>query len=109
MLTPIPFPKVMMSMFVLAQDGATTGGGGFTAFLPLVLAIGFLFLITLPQRRMKKRQAALQAALQVGDEVRTAGGIRGRVIELDDDTAVIEVESGRLRVERRAISGKSGE
>ena len=48
----------------------------------------------------------LQQALEVGDQVRTAGGIRGRVISLEEDTAVIEIESGRMVVERRAISGK---
>ena len=94
-----------MTMYVLAQD-ATSTGSGFTAFLPLLLAVGFLFLITLPQRRMRKQQAALQEALAVGDLVRTAGGIRGRVLALDSDTATIEIEDGRMIVERRAISGK---
>lgn len=103
---PFPVPKVMMLMYVLAQQTETTGSGGLTAFLPLLLAVGFLFLITLPQRRMRKQQAQLQQALEVGDQVRTAGGIRGRVISLEEETAVIEIESGRMVVERRAISGK---
>lgn len=95
----------MTPILTLAQ--ATTGtGGGLTAFLPLLLAVGFLFLITLPQRRLRKQQAALQGALAVGDNVRTAGGIHGRIVSIDDATIVLEVETGQLRVERRAIAGK---
>jgi preprotein translocase subunit YajC len=90
---------------VLAQESTETGGG-LAAFLPLLLAVGFLFLIMLPQRRMRKKQQELQTSLTVGDAVRTAGGIHGRIVEMDDSSVVIDVESGRLRVERRAISGK---
>ena len=90
---------------VLAQEPTETGGG-LAAFLPILLAVGFLFLIMLPQRRMRKQQQQLQSSLQVGDSVRTAGGIHGRILELDEETALLEVESGRIRVERRAVSGK---
>jgi preprotein translocase subunit YajC len=95
----------MTATFVLAETGAT-GGGGLTAFLPLLLAVGFLFLITVPQRRMRKQAAALQESLSVGDKVRTAGGIHGRILSIDDGTVLIEVEVGTLRLERRAIAAK---
>lgn len=95
-----------MSIFVLAQSSDTAAGGAGSFIFPLVLAVGFLLLITLPQRRMRKRQAELQAGLEVGDVVRTVGGIRGTVIEIGDDTATIQIEEGRLVVERRAVSGK---
>ncbi|MGF1668020.1 MAG: preprotein translocase subunit YajC [Acidimicrobiia bacterium] len=94
----------MTTSFILAQtDGA---GGGLTAFLPLLLAVGFLFLITVPQRRMRKQAAALQESLSVGDKIRTAGGIHGRILSMDDGTVLIEVEVGKLRLERRAIAAK---
>jgi preprotein translocase YajC subunit len=93
-----------MTMYLVAQETPTAGGFG--AFLPLLLIVGLFFMITLPQRRMRKQQAALQESVAVGDLVRTAGGIRGRVISLDTDTATIEIESGQMVVERRAISAK---
>jgi preprotein translocase subunit YajC len=95
----------MNSTLILAQATETTGGG-FAAFFPLVLAAGFLFLITVPQRRMRKQQAALQESLAVGDKVRTAGGIHGRILSIDDGTVLLEVESGKIRVERRGVAGK---
>jgi preprotein translocase subunit YajC len=38
--------------------------------------------------------------------VQTIGGIQGVVRALDDDSVVIEVEQGRIRVARRAIANK---
>lgn len=94
----------MISTLLLDTTTQPTGGG--FAFLPLLLAVGFIFLITLPQRRMRKQQQALQSSLEVGDMVRTVGGIHGRILSIDDGGVVIEVESGKLRLERRAIAGK---
>jgi preprotein translocase subunit YajC len=38
-------------------------------------------------------------------DVRTIGGIHGRIIEADDDSVVLEVEAGRIRVARKGIAG----
>lgn len=92
----------MLDHLLIAQET----GGGLAILLPILLAVGFLFLLTLPQRRMRRNQQALQQALGVGDKVRTAGGIHGTVLSLDDATVLLEVESGRIRVERRAIVGR---
>jgi preprotein translocase subunit YajC len=40
--------------------------------------------------------------------VQTIGGIMGRVVALDDESVVLEVESGRLRFARRAIASRTG-
>ena len=96
----------MSEMFVLAQEG-TTSAGGSSLFLLLMLG-AFVVLFILPQRKRKKQVESIQNALAIGDEVQTIGGIMGRVVELDDDSVVIEVESGRLRFARRAIASRSG-
>ncbi|MEX1005517.1 MAG: preprotein translocase subunit YajC [Acidimicrobiia bacterium] len=93
-------------MIVLAQEG-TTSAGGSSLFLLLMLG-AFVVLFILPQRKRKKQTEAIQSALAVGDEVQTIGGIMGRVVEIDDDSVVIEVETGRLRFARRAIASRSG-
>ncbi|MEX2278749.1 MAG: preprotein translocase subunit YajC [Acidimicrobiia bacterium] len=92
-------------MIVLAQEA--TGGGGSSLFLLLMLG-AFVVLFILPQRKRKKQVESLQAALSLGDDVQTIGGVIGKVVSLDDDTVVIEVESGRLRFARRAIASRSG-
>lgn len=68
--------------------------------LPLIL-IGVL---VLSQRRRQRDAQALQASLAVGDEVVTTSGLFGRIAQLDDTVAHLEVAPGTvLRFDRRAI------
>ncbi len=78
---------------------------GSFVFLAVMLAV-FYFLILRPQRARMKAQQQLSASLNVGDRVQTIGGVQGVVRSLDDDSAVIDIEQGRMRVARRAISSK---
>ncbi|KRE37064.1 preprotein translocase subunit YajC [Janibacter sp. Soil728] len=71
--------------------------------LPLVL-IGFMLWSA---RRRQRTMAQFAASLQVGDEVFTTSGILGRIIELDDERARLEVAPGTvLTFDRRAIGMK---
>lgn len=96
----------MSELIILAQEGGTTSGGS-PVFLLLMLG-AFVVLFILPQRKRKKQVESVQNALTVGDEVQTIGGIMGRVVELDEESVVLEVESGRMRLARRAVASRSG-
>lgn len=75
--------------------------------LPIVIVMGlFLVLMNFTQRRRLKRQQELQSSIEVGDRVQTIGGIQGKVISTDDDSIVLEVESGKIRFARRAVATK---
>jgi preprotein translocase subunit YajC len=70
-----------------------------------VIALAFFLLIVLPQRRRANAHRALLAALQVGDEVITIGGILGTIRELDDEKIRLEVADGVvLTIARNAIA-----
>ncbi len=74
---------------------------------PLVLLIVvFYFLLIRPQRKRDKEAAEMRNNLQIGDEVVTTGGIVGIVVNIKDDTIVLETGSDRskVRVKRWAIS-----
>ena len=48
----------------------------------------------------------MQSSLGVGDEVTTTSGLFGRITELDDNVATLEVSPGvTIRFNRRAIAG----
>ena len=100
--------EVTLDALMFAQ---TDGGGSAVVTLILYAAILggiFWFLIIRPNRTRTRRHKELMATLAVGDEIQTAGGIYGIVRDIDEDTAVIEVEGGStLRVARRAIAGKT--
>ena len=62
----------------------------FTLALMLVL---LYFMIYRPQKKQEKKDAAMRAALEIGDQVVTIGGIVGRVVAIKEDTFVLETGS----------------
>jgi preprotein translocase subunit YajC len=92
---------------MLAQEDAQTGGGLITLALPILMIVGFYFLLIRPQRNRQRAQQALLSSLEVGDEVLTTGGIFGTIIEIDEDEGVVTVEIApgtRVRMLRQGIS-----
>ena len=91
---------------LVAQAEQTGSPLGF--LLPLLLLGGmFYFMILRPQRARQRHQESMLQALEVGDEVMTAGGIFGRVsaIDEDNDTVTVEIAPGtKVRMLRRAIA-----
>jgi preprotein translocase subunit YajC len=72
-----------------------------------LLAVAFFILIVRPQRRQMAARRALIASLEVGDEVITAGGIFGTILEISDTDLKVEVAPGVvLRVAREAVSAR---
>jgi len=67
---------------------------------------GFMyFLLIRPQRQQQRKHAELLNSLKPGDEVVTAGGIYGEVVQLDAERVMLEIdEDVRIAVARRAIT-----
>jgi len=73
----------------------------------VLLAVAFFILIVRPQRRQIAARRALIASLEVGDEVITAGGIYGTILEMSDISLRVEVAPGVvLTVAREAVSSR---
>ena len=97
-----------MTNFVLAQEEAAGGGLTTLIFLGLMIAVFYFFIIR-PQRQRQKAQQELSASLEIGDEVRTIGGIHGRILTIDEESVLLAVEQGQIRIARRAVGAKAGE
>ena len=69
------------------------------------------FFMIRPQMKRQKEAKQFRENVQVGDRVVTIGGIHGRIKEVKDATVLLEVESGKIRVERAALnpSGQASE
>jgi preprotein translocase subunit YajC len=95
-------------MFELLAQESTQQANPLTAFLPLILIVGVgYFLMIRPQQRKLRAQRELLNQLEVGDEVVTAGGIFGLIVDLDDDEDVVTVEIApgtNIRMVRGGIS-----
>jgi preprotein translocase subunit YajC len=75
-------------------------------FLPMLLIIVvFYFFMIRPQMKKAKDHKKFVAELKKGDKVITLSGIHGKIVDLNDTTFLIEVESGtKIRFEKSAVS-----
>ena len=81
------------------------GGIGMAFIIQIVLLVAIMyFLFILPQRREQKRHKEMLEALRPGDEVVTAGGVVGEIIQLKDDRVTLKSGEARLVVERARIA-----
>ena len=69
-----------------------------------LFALLWLFVLR-PQRRRQTDQLRMQDTLHVGDEVITAGGIRGYIRQLDEEVLKVEIAPEVVvRLDRRAVA-----
>lgn len=62
------------------------------------------FFMIRPQQKKIKQEKEFESSLKVGDKIITKSGLHGKVSELAETTVVIETMSGKLKMERSAIS-----
>lgn len=88
----------------MAQGEA--GGAGLTGLIfPIALIAIFYFLLIRPQQKRAKEHRKLVESLSKGDEILTSGGVVGRIIEVDDSFATVEVAKGvELKVQKQAVA-----
>jgi len=84
------------AFFLAASPG---GGNTLTVLLPLAL-IPVLYLVMIrPQQKRQKQWQSMLAEIKTGDRVTTAGGIRGVIISIKDDSIIIRVAPDNLKLE----------
>jgi len=71
--------------------------------LVLILVVFYFFMIR-PQMKKQKELKKFRENLSVGDKVVTIGGIHGKILEVSESTMLISVESGKMRVDKSAVS-----
>ncbi|WP_333600524.1 preprotein translocase subunit YajC [Flavobacterium sp.] len=70
----------------------------------VAIAAVFYFFIMRPQQKKVKQEKEFESGLKVGDKIITKSGFHGKIAELTETTAIIETMSGKLKIERSAIS-----
>jgi preprotein translocase subunit YajC len=79
--------------------GPAGGGNAMMTLLPLLL-IPVLYLVMIrPQQKRQKQWQTMLSSIKAGDRVTTAGGIRGIIVSLKDDTVIIRVAPDNLKME----------
>lgn len=74
-------------------------------FLYLPLMLIFYFLILKPQKDKQKEQKQMLANLKKNDQVVTAGGIHGTIINVKDTSVVMRIDDNvKVEVDKDAIT-----
>ncbi len=97
-----------MLIFILLQ--ATEGQGGLIGNLVLIggIALIFYFFMIRPQQKRQKDQKSFVEAVKKGDMIVTVGGVHGKIVSIEDDTFILEVDRGaKIKFEKSSISLES--
>ncbi len=90
-----------------ATGGSTAGAwGGMVLWLVVLFAFFYFFMIR-PQNKEQKKKNQMLADLAIGDTVLTTSGFYGTVIDINEDTLIVEFGNNRncrIPMQRAAVS-----
>ena len=66
----------------------------------------FYFFIMRPQLKKQKEARKFRENIAKGDKVVTVGGIHGKVLDVNEKTAILQVAKGEIRVDLGGISAE---
>lgn len=80
----------MKSLLLQASSGAVVQQ---MVIIGLIIVVFYFFMIR-PQQKKQKEQKKFRENLGVGDEVVTIGGCYGKIVQVNEDTIVLDVDRG---------------
>ncbi len=92
-------------MNVLTVFLQATGGGDYSFLIMMIVifAIMYFFMIR-PQNKKQKEIAKFRKNLEIGQAIVTAGGIYGKIKEIEDNAVMVEVASNvKIKVDKNSI------
>lgn len=76
-----------------------SGAAGITQWIfPIAILVIFVILIIVPQRKRDKKIKAMLDSLAVGNNVKTIGGIYGKIVAVKDDLVTIETGPDNAKI-----------
>ncbi len=89
---------------LILLDGNPSGGGLSSILMIVAMIAIFYFFMIRPQQKKQKELKKQREALQTGSKVVTAGGIHGKIKEINDTCYVIEISQGvSIKVDKNSI------
>ena len=99
----------MLSEVMLLMGGNPQGGFDASFFLMMggLFLVMYFFMIR-PQQKKTKDQKNFIEELKKGDKVVTIGGIHGKIVKVDEDSLLVEVDTNtKLRLDKASVSMES--
>ena len=83
-------------MYSILLSTPTAGESLVATFVPMILLFVFMYFIMIrPQQKEEKKKALMLSELAVGDTVLTTSGFYGTIIDIADDTVIVEFGNNR--------------
>lgn len=96
---------VMNVFFLMAPPDSGSDGAIINLLFLGALFFVFYFFIIRPQSKRQKEIQKKVEAMKKGDKAVTSGGLIGQVNSIDDQTVLLEVDSGvKIRFQKSAIT-----
>lgn len=99
----------MYSMLLTANAEQAAAGG--SVMMTVLMLVGWLaimyFLLIRPQKKQQKQMDELRNAIEPGDNIMTTGGFYGVVLDVVDDTVIVEFGNNkncRIPMHKNAIA-----
>ena len=97
-------------MGILASEAATAGTGsmiGVILMYVVIFGVFFYFVMYRPQKKEQTKMNTMLSSLEIGDSILTSSGFYGVVIDITDDTVIVEFGNNkncRIPMQKSAIS-----
>lgn len=95
-----------MLSILATETTSAAGWGGMILWLVILFGFMYFFMIR-PQKKETQKKDAMLAELATGDTVLTTSGFYGTVIDITDDTVIVEFGSNkncRIPMQKAAIA-----
>jgi preprotein translocase subunit YajC len=93
----------MNELLLMAQQGGKQSPYSSIIFLVLIVVVFYFFMIR-PQMKRQKEAKKFREGLQKGDKVITAGGIYGRIVEVQDSFLFVEIDTNvKIKVDKASV------
>ena len=92
---------------LLTATGETASVWPMMIMYIVIFGAFFYFVLYRPQKKEQKKTSAMLAALEIGDYVLTTSGFYGTVIDITDDTVIVEFGNNkncRIPMQKAAIT-----
>jgi preprotein translocase subunit YajC len=90
----------MLNLLLQAGDASPMP----TIMMIAVIAVFYIFFILLPQRKRDKEKKAFFSTIKPGDQVVTIGGMHGKIISIDEEIVLLEIDRNvRIKVDKGAL------
>ena len=82
-----------------ADAGAAAASTSSFLIMIVIMVVVMYFMIWRPESKRKKQAEAMRSSLKKGDQITTIGGIVGKIVQVQDETIIIETSEDRVRME----------